>query len=134
MQKPCQSFGNGLTDFAGYKNVPFFFILKDAADGNLPAGYKENNAIGIFTRTGKVIVNSSKYMELVAAFKPTGYELLCDGETNSESSKKRTMKAVDRTENFFEECLKLEKSGGVRIASVEGGYIKEERQRMLGFL
>lgn len=44
-------------------------------------------------------------MDMMEAFRPDMYHVLCDGDTSVESSRKRAHKAVDVTTKMFTECL-----------------------------
>jgi queuine/archaeosine tRNA-ribosyltransferase len=43
------------------------------------------------------------------------YQALCDGDTNTNSSKKRCSKAVDNTEDMFDICLKRHLNSEVNL-------------------
>lgn len=51
------------------------------------------------------------------AFRPDIYETLCDGDTNSESTKKRSFKAVETTSTMFEKCMLRHENSLVSIIS-----------------
>lgn len=44
-------------------------------------------------------------MDMIEAFRPDMYHVLCDGDTSVESSRKRALKAVDVTTKMFQECV-----------------------------
>ena len=45
------------------------------------------------------------FLELQEAIQPDWFESLCDSDTNKDSSRKRAVKAVDRTLSFLDEIL-----------------------------
>jgi len=49
-------------------------------------------------------------MDIVEAYRPDFYHVLCDGDTNSTSSKKRILKCIERTETFFNDCFERHKT------------------------
>ena len=46
-----------------------------------------------------------QFMKVQEACQPDWYQALSDGDTNAESSRKRTGKAVDRTLQFLDQIL-----------------------------
>lgn len=78
-------------------------------------------------------------MKIIEAFKPTFYHPLCDGDTQIDSSKKRTTKSVDRTEEFIDTCIEYHrKSESLKdsfiIGPIEGGYDKIARSNSIKIL
>ena len=62
------------------------------------------------------------------------FTTLSDGDTYPDCPKKRTIKSAERSEEFFEECLRLHKtspSNSTMIATLEGGFSVWERKRMV---
>lgn len=78
-------------------------------------------------------------MDIVETFKPDLYVALCDGDTNSSSSKKRSTKAVQSSLSFFEQCFTKHcasealKSSEI-LAAIEGGYDIESRTTSINYL
>lgn len=77
-------------------------------------------------------------MNLMEVFKPDFYHNLCDGDiTASEDiGKKRVIKSVERSERFLKYCVERHKNSkalnnSMLIASLEGGFLKEEREKMI---
>ena len=56
-----------------------------------------------------------RYMDIIEAFQPDIYQMLCDGDTNLQSSKKRIQKSVERTSSMFEKCLQRHQNSEVRM-------------------
>jgi queuine tRNA-ribosyltransferase accessory subunit len=66
-------------------------------------------------------------MEIAETFKPDIYQVLGDGDTNADSSKKRLHNSTDRTEQFFIACLERHKKSealknSMMMATISGGY------------
>lgn len=103
--------------------------------GNLTlTGHHFRDSIPIWTRNGKVLIDTASYMNAVETFKPDMYYFLSDGDTNICSPTKRVNKAVDRTLLFFRECLKRHKQSSVLknsfvMAAISGGYCLKARER-----
>jgi queuine/archaeosine tRNA-ribosyltransferase len=53
-------------------------------------------------------------MDIIEAFQPDMYQVLCDGDTNTTSSKRRVQKSVDRSITFFERCIKRHEKSEVK--------------------
>lgn len=51
---------------------------------------------------------------MIETLKPDIYLALCDGDTDSQSSKKRITKSVTRTSKLFRECFRLHEESEVR--------------------
>lgn len=146
-------FEGNISDFVGwhilllfwnYSNVKLFvglsecltcIVVQDPGDLTQP-GHHYKDFIPLWTRAGKVLLNSETYMKVVSSYKPDMFCLLSDSDTNIASSKKRLTKAVDNTLEFFkqcmdkqENCLSLQRS--LIIASISGGYNLKQRERCL---
>jgi queuine tRNA-ribosyltransferase subunit QTRTD1 len=103
------------------------------------SGHNEREAVPIFTKRGKYLLSPKTFMKIVQAFQPNLYHMLCDGDTSQESGEKRTFKSVEKTDNFFKECLQIHKQSDKLkmskiIASVEGGYNKKARELSIKYL
>lgn len=129
------SFGGTIADFIGMKDCMTCMTLQDP--GNLTqSGYHLKDCIPIWTRNGKILLNSKTYMKAVEAFKPDLYYFLSDGDTNICSPSKRISKAVDKTISFFRECLEHHKNSAIlqntfAMAAIAGGYSIRERERCI---
>jgi len=53
-------------------------------------------------------------MDIIETFQPDMYQVLCDGDTNSTSSKKRVQKSIDRSFTFFERCIQRHEKSEVK--------------------
>ena len=53
------------------------------------------------------------FIRLQEAILPDWYECLCDSDTNKDSSKKRTVKSVDRTLMYLDQVLERHKNSEV---------------------
>ncbi len=100
----------------------------------LQQGYHDKNAVSLWTRGGRKLVDAATYISSMEIMKPDVFQLLADGDTSHESSKKRIQKSVDATLRFAEICTALrEKSESLRetpiLASVVGGFNTSERLR-----
>lgn len=51
---------------------------------------------------------------MMESMKPDMYLALCDGDTNSESSRKRIIKSASRTTSLFKECFKIHHGSEVK--------------------
>lgn len=67
-------------------------------------GYNDKSSVTIWTHTGRKQLTPDKYMDMVEAFQPDMYHVLCDGDTNIESTQKRGQKAVDVSASMFLAC------------------------------
>lgn len=116
----------------------------------------EQDVLPIFTRFGRSSLSADQYMDFADEYRPDIFHALCDGDTNADSSKKRSLKSADRTEAFFEKCLERFKAseslknslfigmerGTVLLififkfclfftAPIEGGYNVKSRELMI---
>lgn len=129
------TFGGKIADFIGMKDCVTCMTLQDP--GNLTqSGHHFKDSIPIWTRNGKILLNSNSYMKAVESFKPDMYYFLSDGDTNISSPAKRITKAVDRTILFYRECLEQHKKSSVLqnafvMAAIAGGYSIRERERCI---
>lgn len=121
-----ESFGKGLSEFVGLKEYPCYVTPQDPAT-ETPTGYNVSNKVAVWTRNGKRTVDPVKYMNMIEEMRPDMYLALCDGDTDSGSSKKRITKSVQRTLTLFRECYRHHQESKVLInaallAPIEGGY------------
>lgn len=65
----------------------------------------QKDSLSIDTRMGRRTISAHQYMDLVVSHRPDIFHALCDGDTNSESTNKRTAKSAERTKKFFHHCL-----------------------------
>ncbi|XP_034232936.1 queuine tRNA-ribosyltransferase accessory subunit 2 [Thrips palmi] len=130
-----ESFGKGLSEFVGLKEYPSYVTPQDPAVLT-PSGYNEADKVAIWTKNGKRIVDPSRYMAMIESMKPNVYLSLCDGDTDSNSSKKRVSKCVSRSSHLLQECYRLHEASGVLkdsafLAPIEGGYDTHARRAFL---
>ena len=115
-----------------------FLSIHDPAHTTNP-GFQQLDSISVWSRTGRVVVTTNKYMEFVQAYKPDLYVALCDGDTNINSSAKRISKAVLRSKTLLEQCLDIHlhsdtlKLRGI-LGPVEGGYNLQARKESIDYL
>jgi queuine/archaeosine tRNA-ribosyltransferase len=71
-------------------------------------------------------------MDIIEAFQPDMYQVLCDGDTNTTSSKRRVQKSIDRSITFFERCLKRHEKSEVKTMVASYTPYQEEVKLPLG--
>lgn len=79
------------------------------------------------------------YMDVIETFKPDMYVALCDGDTNTNSSKKRVSNSVRNSMTFFDQCfIKHSSSEALKsseiLGAIEGGYDKYARTISINYL
>nr|CAG4645622.1 EOG090X08JG [Lynceus sp. MCZ IZ 141354] len=125
--------GRGIAEFCGLKEYITYLTVQDPGIA-FPRGYNDTSGISIWPKGGRKQIDVHSYMESVAALKPSFYQLLSDSDTDFDSSKKRTTKAVDRTLDYLETTLEIlpkfkDLENVPIIGCIEGGYNIKERQR-----
>lgn len=139
MQKACNALKTSITSFSALSNKLSFVVLNDPTE-EIRMGLQDKTSMSVMTRCGRHPLTSNKYMDAIESFQPDLYHVLCDGETPSDASKKRLIKSLDKSKQFFTECLERHKNSkflsqeSFLIAAIEGGYNKESRKDMLSFL
>lgn len=127
-----------VADFVGSKDSLTYITLHDPS--NLTKqGHHVKDKVPIFTKNGKVLYDSEKYMDMIENFKPDMYALLSDGDTNISSPNKRIAKAVENTVAFNQQCIDRHKKSETLkdvfiIAPIAGGYCLKSRQKCLDLL
>lgn len=121
-----------LADFIGMKENLVYCSVQDSSEAT-PVGYNDRNTITMWAHTGRKQLTPESYMDTMEAFRPDIYETLCDGDTNAQSTKKRSFKAVEITAAMFDKCLLRHQSSSVLKRSavfgvVEGGYYLKARE------
>ncbi|XP_035508122.1 queuine tRNA-ribosyltransferase accessory subunit 2 isoform X2 [Morone saxatilis] len=120
--------------FAGLHDTVLYCSLHDPA-APCPTGYTTNKTVSVWGSGGRIELTVAKFMTLQRAVQPDWYQSMADGETwQSNTSRKRVRKSVDRTLAHLDECLlvhqKSQELEGVEVFGVvEGGDILEERVR-----
>ncbi|XP_051971062.1 queuine tRNA-ribosyltransferase accessory subunit 2 isoform X2 [Xyrauchen texanus] len=124
----------GVRKFAGLHDTVLFCSLHDSANPS-PAGHITNKTVSVWGSGGRIELTAARFMAIQAAIQPDCYQSMADGETwQTNTSRKRVRKAVDRTLAHLDECLLLHQKSqelkqAVIFGVVEGGDIIEERLR-----
>jgi len=71
-------------------------------------------------------------MDIIEAFQPDMYQVLCDGDTDSMSSKRRVQKSIDRSFTFFERCIKRHEKSEVKAVCTSHAHYQDEVKLPLG--
>ncbi|XP_004081110.1 queuine tRNA-ribosyltransferase accessory subunit 2 isoform X1 [Oryzias latipes] len=133
-QEVLEEFKEGFKAFAGLHNTVLYCSLHDPATRS-PTGYATNKTVSVWGSGGRIELTASKFMALLKTVKPDWYQSMADGETwQTNTSRKRIRKSVDRTLAYLDECLlvhqKSQDLDGVELFGVvEGGDVMEERVR-----
>lgn len=120
------------SSFVSMKEHVNFLSIQDPSEAT-PKGFKKNDTVPIWSRTGKHLLTADQYMNIVEAFKPDLYVALCDSDTDIHSSAKRTTNAVSRSKALLRQCLQRHtasealKSKAI-LGAIEGGYNIEARK------
>ena len=78
-----------------------------------PEGYHDKNSVSMWARGGRKLLNPTSYISYVEGLKPDIFQMLCDGDTNVDSSTKRVKKSVDSTLKFATLCASLKEKSEV---------------------
>lgn len=133
-QEVLEEFKDGFRKFAGLHDTVLYCSLHDPAAA-CPTGYTTNKTVSVWGSGGRIELTVAKFMALQKTVRPDWYQSMADGETwQSNTSRKRVRKSVDRTLAHLDECLlehqKSQELEGVAVFGVvEGGDILEERVR-----
>ncbi|XP_071152396.1 queuine tRNA-ribosyltransferase accessory subunit 2-like [Mytilus edulis] len=126
-------FKEGIANFCGMQDFAVYCSLHDPAT-EVPSGYNEKSGTAIWTKGGKYKLDVIHFMQIQEAFQPDICEALYDGDTNKDSTRKRLLKAMDRTLNYLDEIQdkwkssqKLQKTALFGV--IEGGFSIQERQK-----
>lgn len=130
-----QLYEGRLSTFIGSKNSLSYVTLHDPSE-SMKQGHHSKGKVPVFTKRGKVLYDTEKYMNMVEKFQPDMYVLLSDSDTNIASLNKRITKAVENTVTFSEECLERhKKSDSLKdsfvIAPIAGGYCLKSREKCI---
>ncbi|KAM4533414.1 queuine tRNA-ribosyltransferase accessory subunit 2 [Odontesthes bonariensis] len=133
-QDVLEEYKDGFRKFAGLHDAVLYCSLHDP--GNLyPTGHTTNKTVSVWGSGGRIELTVAKFMALQKTVQPDWYQSMADGETwETNTSRKRVRKSVDRTLAHLDECLlvhqKSQELDGVGVFGVvEGGDILEERIR-----
>lgn len=130
-----QEYDGRISEFVGSKDAISYITLNDPS--NLTRqGHHVKEMVPIFTKNGKVLYDSQKYMAMINNLKPDMYTLLSDGDTNIASSQKRITKSVENTAAFNKQCISYQKKSSnlqdsFVIAPVVGGYCLKSREKFI---
>ncbi|XP_026219851.1 queuine tRNA-ribosyltransferase accessory subunit 2 isoform X2 [Anabas testudineus] len=133
-QEVLEEFKDGFRKFAGLHDTVLYCSLHDPA-APCPTGYTTNKTVSVWGSGGRIELTVAKFMALQKSVQPDWYQSMADGETwQSNTSRKRVRKSVDRTLAHLDECLLAHQNSkeleGVEVFGVvEGGDILEERIR-----
>nr|XP_043891175.1 queuine tRNA-ribosyltransferase accessory subunit 2 isoform X1 [Solea senegalensis] len=133
-QEVLEEFKDGFRKFAGLHDTVLYCSLHDPAV-LCPTGYTTNKTVSVWGSGGRMELTVAKFMALQKTVQPDWYQSMADGETwQSNTSRKRVRKSVDRTLTHLDECLLVHQNSqeleGVEVFGVvEGGDILEERVR-----
>ncbi|XP_029934926.1 queuine tRNA-ribosyltransferase accessory subunit 2 isoform X2 [Myripristis murdjan] len=133
-QEVLEDFKDGFRKFAGLHDTVLYCSLHDPVTP-CPAGHITNKTVSVWGSGGRIELTVAKFMALQRTVRPDWYQSMADGETwQSNTSRKRVRKSVDRTLAHLDECLlvhhKTQELQGVAVFGVvEGGDILEERVR-----
>ncbi|XP_078043061.1 queuine tRNA-ribosyltransferase accessory subunit 2 [Augochlora pura] len=137
----CESLKETNTNFAKFvsmeKHINFLSVTDPAFLTR--SGFQKLDCISVWSRSGRQLMSADQYMDIVETFKPDCYIAICDGDTNINSTRKRTLKAVRRSNTMLQECLsrhsesKILKSTGL-LAGVEGGYDMDARLESINYI
>lgn len=106
MQKSLCAHRHGIVSFASLDSNGLSVATVKNTGEISPSGHHERDKLSLFTKSGRKTISPDEYMDLIESHRPDIFHTLCDGDTNAECSKKRVLKSVERTESFFEICLK----------------------------
>uniref|UniRef100_A0A0A1XFN4 Queuine tRNA-ribosyltransferase accessory subunit 2 n=1 Tax=Zeugodacus cucurbitae TaxID=28588 RepID=A0A0A1XFN4_ZEUCU len=126
MTESLKLFNGTFGAYVGYPECLSLLLVRDACT-TTPSGHNDKDTVPLFTRRGKEMLTTTRYMDAVEVLKPDIYQGLCDADTNIESAKKRIAKCVDRTANFMELCYERHQNSKVLNKSalfvpIVGGY------------
>lgn len=126
-------FKEGVAKFCGMETNAVYCSLHDPSTER-PSGYNEKIGTAIWTKGGKIKLDVNHFIQMQEAFQPDICQSLYDGDTNKESSVKRSIKAVNRTLAFLDQIQdKWKKSEKLKKTAlfgvIEGGYNMHQRER-----
>uniref|UniRef100_A0A3Q4AH81 Queuine tRNA-ribosyltransferase accessory subunit 2 n=1 Tax=Mola mola TaxID=94237 RepID=A0A3Q4AH81_MOLML len=104
-QEVLEEFKDGFRKFAGLHDTVLYCSLHDPATP-CPTGYTTNKTVSVWGSGGRMELTVAKFMALQKTVQPDWYHSMSDGETwQSNTSRKRVRKSVDRTLAHLDECL-----------------------------
>lgn len=117
MEESLKVFNKSIADFSGFMNYPTFLNLKDTLVPS-KSGFHEKGNISLFNKQGRVNMTPERFMNFVEVSRPKFYHPLCDGDTNASCSKKRLIKSIERSEEFFKCCVERHRTSEILKESV----------------
>lgn len=134
MADSLKSFKKGLSSFVGLSHIPCLLHVQDWTVESRQ--HHDVTGVPVFAKSGKKVLNSNDFMEIVDSMIPDMCILLGDSVTDFESGKNRCSKSVKKTRELVEECLKLKKPSHewFVVAPVVGGFQEFQRNDYLDFL
>lgn len=133
MEKPIKLMGKGIAEFHALKECLTFVTLKNSSEFS-PTGFHEKGSVSILRKAGRITITAERYMNMMETFQPDFFTSIADGDTYKDCSKKRVIRACERSEELLDECIRRRNQNSFMIASVEGGFNEWERKRMLAQL
>ncbi|CAG5895975.1 unnamed protein product [Menidia menidia] len=104
-QDVLEEFKRGFRKFAGLHDTVLYCSLHDPAAA-CPTGYTTNKTVSVWGSGGRLELTVAKFMALQKTVQPDFYQSMADGETwQTNASRKRVRKSVDRTLAHLDECL-----------------------------
>lgn len=134
-QETLEYYNGSISEFIGSKDSLTCITLQDPSYLT-KQGHHVKEKIPVWTKYGKVLYDSERYMNLIESFKPDMYYLLSDGDTNKTSAPKRISKAVENTINFNKQCLERHRKSDILkeafvMAPIAGGYCLKSRKKCI---
>lgn len=136
MEKPLKLYQKGISEFIGLKECLTMVTLKNSSEISI-SGHHERGSIPIFRKSGRINITPKRFMSIIEASNPDFYTSLADNDTYLGCSNKRVIKALDRSESMFDDCIDILKENPLKvplIASVEGGFKEYERKKSIDHL
>lgn len=97
--------GEGIAKFAGVTEHITCTTLQNLNDA-APSGHFELDKVPLWTKRGKQMICADRYMDFMELFKPDIILAVADGRTSHCEGFKRVLKAVNRSNNMLDICVK----------------------------
>lgn len=122
-------FPQGLQEFTSLQDTPLYCSVHDAG-AIVPSGYNNSSGVALWNKSGKTMLDASKYMDVIEHCLPNCFECVYDGEHGG----KKTCRGVDRSLQLLDACLsRLHESQRLQACRmygvVVGGFEEKERIR-----
>ncbi|XP_052789942.1 queuine tRNA-ribosyltransferase accessory subunit 2-like [Mya arenaria] len=132
-QETIEGYKEGMAKFAALDDKIVYTSSHDPAV-EVPSGKNDKASIGVWGKGGKVRLDTDGFIKLQEAIQPDWFQCMSDADTDKMSTKKRAIKAVDRTLIFLEDIM--EKRGKSKVlqkscvfGSLVGGYHARQREK-----